>query len=113
MIEWGNTEGYPPATDEQSRDRLIWPDVIAATKMGDGGRYFAEVQTNNNDTAVKIYIYWYTPEDGGTPVLMIEMDDERQDEKDNDVYLRVRRNDGLLWEGTMEDQEYRRETDGA
>jgi hypothetical protein len=84
---------------------MVWPDVIAATVMGDGGRYFVEVSTNNNETPVKMYIYWHVPSEG-PPVLMIEVDD---DTESSDIYLRIRRNDGLVAQGTPDEMQYLRE----
>lgn len=95
------------------RERLIYPDVIASTTTGEGPkedrapiRYFAEFTTNNMDTVVRGYVYWYTPE-GEEPVLVIEIDDEDvPGGKDNmDIKIRVRRNDGLIYEGTQSSQE--------
>lgn len=92
------------------RDTLIYPDVIAATKPGDveeptTGHYFAEAVTNNHDTVVRTSIYWYTPP-GEDPVLVIEIDDEDTGGPDEmDIRIRVRRNDGLVYEGTRTDQE--------
>lgn len=93
--------------DSEDRDLLVWPDVIASTVMGDDTRYFVEASTNNNETLVKVYIYWYLPDDGsGKPVLMIEVDD---DPESSDVYLRFRRNDGLVAEGTPAEMQYMEE----
>lgn len=93
-----------------NRETLIYPDVLASTKPGDveiktSGHYFAEAVTNNMDTVVRMYVYWYTPEDGREPVLMIEIDDEDTGPDPMDIKIRVRRNDGLIYEGNCEDQE--------
>lgn len=90
-------------------EKLIYPDVLAKMVPGESGsdaRYFAELTTNNQDTVVRVYVYWYLPEEG-EPVLMIEIDDEDEPESpDNmDIRVRVRRNDGLVYEGTREEQE--------
>ena len=91
-------------------EKLIYPNVLSSTKSGPFGdapemRYFAEALTNNHDTVIRTTVYWHTPEDG-EPVLMIEVDDEDYDGPDPmDVRIRVRRNDGLLYEGTRADQE--------
>lgn len=96
------------------------------------GHYFAEAVTNNHDTVVRTAIYWYMPQEeegyltftqwsmknSGTladyqalfpdtgPVLMIEIDDEDQGGPDPmDINIRIRRNDGLIYEGTRADQE--------
>lgn len=93
--------------DTEDRDLLVWPDVVAATVMGDDTRYFVEASTNNNETPVKVYIYWHIPEDGdGPPVLMIEVDDDVETE---DIYLRIRRNDGLVAQGTPAEMQYMKE----
>lgn len=95
------------------RETLIYPNVLAATKPGDpeSPGTFAEAVTNNHDTVVRVFVYWYTPEDG-EPVLMIEVDDEdTPGGRDNmDIKLRVRRNDGLVYEGTRATQENKEET---
>jgi hypothetical protein len=91
---------------EEDRDRLVWPDVVAATEMGDEGRYFVTVKTNNNETLVKVYIYWHVPADG-PPALVVEVDDEPADS--SDIYLRIRRNDGLVAQGTPDEMQYLRE----
>jgi hypothetical protein len=96
----------------EERERLLYPDVIAATETGEGAlpsdpvRYAAKFTTNNMDTVVRGYVYWYTPE-GEEPVLMIEIDDEDlPGGADNmDIKIRVRRNDGLIYEGTQASQE--------
>jgi hypothetical protein len=95
------------------RERLIYPDVLASTKPGDievksTGHYFAEAVTNNHDTVIRTIIYWYIPEDGGEPVLVIEIDDEEATGWFNDfmdVRVRIRRNDGLIYEGNRAEQE--------
>jgi len=101
---------------ESERERLIYPDVIAATKVGDSQEgeqravmHFAEFTTNNMDTVVRGSAYWYIPEEG-EPVLVVEIDDEDvPGSADNmDIKIRVRRNDGLVYEGTREDQELQR-----
>jgi hypothetical protein len=93
-----------------NRETLIYPDVLASTKPGDAGAgRFAEAVTNNQDTVIRMYIYWYVPSDGGEPVLMIEMDDEDTGPEVMDIKIRVRRNDGLIYEGNQETQENREE----
>lgn len=93
---------------EEIRDRLVWPDVIAATIMGDDGRYFATVSTNNNDTVARVYVYWHTPDDDPShPVLMIEIDDDPVES--TDINVRIRRNDGLVAQGTPDEMQYLRE----
>ena len=87
------------ATDEQ-RARMLWPDVVASTKMGDDRRFIAEVQTNNNDAGMRIHVYWYLPDNGGKPSLIVEMDDEVLGGEGGEINVRVRRNDGLIFEGT-------------
>jgi hypothetical protein len=94
---------------QAERDRAIWPDVVASTKMGDDRRYFVEAQTNNNDAGMRIYIYWYTPEDGGQPYLVIEMDDEELGPEGGEINVRIRRNDGLVAEGTQQNMQYLKE----
>lgn len=97
------------------RDTMLYPHVIAATKMGDKESEFAmftEAVTNNQETVIRTYVYWYIPSDGGEPVLMIEIDDEEEDpdHKDNmDVMVRIRRNDGLIYEGNRASQENQEE----
>jgi hypothetical protein len=96
----------------EERERLLYPDVIVAQDAGEGPdgrppiRYTAKFTTNNMDTVVRGYVYWYTPE-GEEPVLMIEIDDEDlPGGADNmDIKIRVRRNDGLIYEGTQASQE--------
>jgi hypothetical protein len=90
----------------EERERLLYPDVVASTQMGDYNRYMVTATTNNMDTVVKVHIYWFLPE-GKDPVLMIEIDDEDLPEgEDNmDINIRVRRNDGLIYEGTQASQE--------
>ena len=92
------------------REKLLYPDVIAKTVPGDDGRYFAELTTNNQDTVVRVYAYWHTPEEG-EPALVIEIDDEDDPEGpvNMDSLVRVRRNDGLVYEGTRATTEYREE----
>jgi hypothetical protein len=99
-------------TNHNERERLIYPDVIASTISGDEGRHFVTAQTNNQDTAVKLHIYWYIPGDREEPVLMIDVDDEdTPDSPDNmDITIRMRRNDGLVYEGNRADQENNEES---
>jgi hypothetical protein len=96
-------------------ETLIYPDVLASTKSGPmddgwGGkekRHFAEAVTNNQDTVVRTIVYWHTPE-GEEPVLMIEIDDEEATGWSNDfmdITVRIRRNDGLIYEGNRATQE--------
>ena len=95
------------------RDLLVYPSVLGSTKPGDpmGPRSapaFVEIQTNNQDTVVRGYIYWHVPprdEDDRTPVLVIELDDEDSGPDTMDINIRVRRNDGLVYEGTRASQE--------
>lgn len=91
-------------------EKLIYPDVVAATQMGDGNRYFAVATTNNQDTIVKVVTYWHVPEEG-EPVLMIEIDDETDEGAPDpmDIRIRIRRNDGLIYEGTPSEQENKEE----
>jgi hypothetical protein len=86
-------------------EKLIYPDVVAATQMGDGNRYFAVATTNNQDTVVHVAVYWHVPEEG-EPVLMIEIDDETEPDAPDpmDIRVRIRRNDGLIFEGTPSEQ---------
>lgn len=85
------------------RDTMLYPNVLASTRMGDKETdfaVFAETVTNNQDTVVKTYIYWYIPEEGD-PVLVVEIDDEDTGGPDPmDITVRIRRNDGLIYEGT-------------
>lgn len=97
---------HPAAMGEEDRDRLVFPDVVSKTEMGDEGRYFVTASTNNNETLARVYIYWDVPTEG-PPVLMIEVDDEPADS--SDIYLRVRRNDGLVAQGTPDEMQYLRE----
>ena len=91
-----------------ARERLLYPDVLATTRDVEGGPYFAEAVTNNHDTVVRMAIYWYIPPedaDDHEPVLMIEIDDEFTSGPDPmDVRIRVRRNDGLIYEGNQAEQ---------
>lgn len=93
------------------REYLLFPDVLASTLPGDiemesTGQYFAQTVTNNQDTIVRTTVYWYLPEDG-EPVLMIEIDDEDKPGGLDimDVKVRIRRNDGLIYEGDRASQE--------
>jgi hypothetical protein len=92
------------------RDTLIYPSVLASTVPGDPqGRAneapaFVEFVTNNQDTVVRGYVYWYMPEEG-EPVLVVEIDDEDTGPDTMDITVRVRRNDGLVYEGTRKSQE--------
>lgn len=92
-------------------EKLIYPDVLAAVKPGDENTNFArwvEAVTNNQDTVIRTSVYWYVPPadaENREPVLMIEIDDEVDPDGDNmDIRVRVRRNDGLVYEGTREEQ---------
>lgn len=92
------------------RDTLVFPSVLASTKPGDPREApaFAEFQTNNQETIVRGYVYWYTPpkdEEDRTPVLVIEIDDEDVGPDIHDITVRIRRNDGLIYEGTRASQE--------
>lgn len=96
------------------RDTLIYPSVLASTVPGDPqGRAtaapaFVELVTNNQDTVVRGYVYWHIPPsdaDDRTPVLVIEIDDEDTGPDTMDINIRVRRNDGLVYEGTRASQE--------
>ena len=103
--------------ERDERERLLYPDVIVSQDAGEGlhgdkppVRYFAKFTTNNMDTVVRGYVYWYIPPDDADdhePVLVIEIDDEDlPGGKDNiDIKIRVRRNDGLIYEGTQRSQE--------
>lgn len=96
-------------TEPIDRDRTIWPDVLGGTKMGDGRQIFVEAQTNNNDAGMHIYIYWHIPPedaDNHEPVLVIEMDDEVLGDEGGDINVRIRRNDGLIFEGTKDSTTY-------
>lgn len=93
------------------REYQIYPDVIASTKIGDEdvestGTYFAEAVTNNQDTVVRVEVYWHGV-DKKDPVLMIEIDDEDKPGGLDimDVKIRIRRNDGLIYEGDRASQE--------
>lgn len=92
------------------RDTMLYPNVLASTRLGDKETdfaVFAETVTNNQDTVIKTYTYWHIP-DEGEPVLMIEIDDEETVgwSKDfMDVTVRIRRNDGLIYEGNRASQE--------
>ena len=105
---------------DSERERLLYPSVIGGTVTGDGGqdpdpaRLCATFTTNNQDTVLRGIVYWYIPEEG-EPVLIVEIDDEDlPDSPDNmDVKIRVRRNDGLVYEGTRATQEYRQEVPDA
>jgi hypothetical protein len=96
---------------ESERERLIYPDVVASTVMGDDRRYMVEAVTNNQDTTVRVYMYWYIPSDGGEPVLMIEIDDEDEPGglDPTDIRIRIRRNDGLVYEANREETKYIKE----
>ena len=107
------TSGKPMAWGTVDRETLIYPNVLASTKPGDpeSAGAFAEVVTNNQDTVVRTFIYWFIPEDGGEPVLMIEIDDEDTDGPDPmDIRVRIRRNDGLIYEANKEETTYLEET---
>lgn len=94
------------------RERQLYPHVIASTVAGDEATLFVEATTNNQDTVVKVYVYWYIPQKG-EPVLMIEVDDEDLPEgNDNmDIRIRLRRNDGLVYEANQEETKYLKEVD--
>lgn len=97
------------------REKFLYPNVIASTKAGDEPEFatFTEALTNNQETVIRTTVYWYIPGDGEEPVLMIEIDDEEDDpnHKDNmDVTVRIRRNDGLIYEGNRASQENIEET---
>jgi hypothetical protein len=87
-------------------DRLAYPHVVAATEVGDEGRMFVTASTNNHDTVVEVQIYWHFPADGGEPVLMVEVDEASDGEHPMDINLRIRRNDGLIFEGTRAETTY-------
>jgi hypothetical protein len=55
---------------------------------------------------VRTFVYWFIPEEG-EPVLMIEIDDESRwgTPEETDVKIRIRRNDGLMYEGHRADQD--------
>lgn len=96
-----------------NRNTLIYPSVLASTKLGDpvdgtDAPAFVEFVTNNQDTVIRGYVYWHRPDEENedrTPVLMIELDDEDEGPDTMDITIRVRRNDGLVYEGTRSDQE--------
>lgn len=90
--------------------RLAYPHVVAATEVGDEGRMFVTASTNNHDTIVEVQVYWYLPKDGGEPVLMVEVDEASDGPDPMDINLRIRRNDGLIFEGTRETTTYVEET---
>lgn len=99
----------PKTNSALDRDRLLWPDVVASTTMGDDRRYMVEAQTNNNDAGMRIYIYWHLPPEDAEdrqPVLMIELDDEELGDEGGEINVRIRRNDGLIFEGTQETTAY-------
>lgn len=98
------------------RDTLVYPSVLASTVPGDpldeaartDAPAYVEFQTNNQDTVIRGYVYWYVPSkdaEDRTPVLMIEIDDEDEGPDTMDITIRVRRNDGLVYEGTRASQE--------
>lgn len=96
------------------RDTMLYPNVLASTRMGDKESdfaMFAETVTNNQDTVIKTYVYWYIPPEDAEdhdPVLVIEIDDEETvgwSRDFMDVTVRVRRNDGLIYEGNRASQE--------
>ncbi len=93
--------------ETRERDRLIWPDVVASTTMGDDRRYMVTAKTNNNESTAEILIYWHIPPDGGRPVLMIEVDEDTDD--DSDIPLRIRRNEGLIFDATRDETTYLKE----
>lgn len=93
-------------------ETLIYPHVIGSTVNGPLGgrndtRFFAKTVTNNMDSVIRTSTYWYIPEDGSEPVLVIEIDDEvTAPAKDTmDITVRIRRNDGLVYEGNQASQE--------
>jgi hypothetical protein len=94
-------------------DRLAYPHVVAATEVGDGGRMFVTASTNNHDTIVEVLVYWHIPPEDAEdrePVLMIEVDEASDGKDPMDVNLRIRRNEGLIFEGTRETTTYLEET---
>jgi len=94
-------------------EKLMFPDVIASTEVDGTGRYFVTATTNNHDTVVEVSVYWYTPTDGGQPALMIEVDEASDGENPMDINLRIRRNEGLIFEGTRAETTYIEESDRA
>lgn len=102
MTTSGNTPFTAPPfiLNEDEQDRSVYPHVVATTEMGDDGKIFATAATNNNDTTVKVYVYWYTPEDG-PPSLVVEVDEDPP--LNRDINLVVRRNDGLIHEALSAD----------
>jgi len=96
-------------------EKQLYPNVLGSTVSGpvdtEGGgrenRFYTQAVTNNQDTVIRTSVYWYIPSDGGEPALIIEIDDEEDPNgPDNmDVRIRVRRNDGLVYEGTQADQD--------
>ena len=90
-------------------DRLAYPHVVAATEVGDGGRMFVTASTNNHDTVVEVQLYWYIPPEDAEdrePVLMIEVDEASDEPDPMDIKLRIRRNDGLIFDGTRAETTY-------
>lgn len=126
------------------QEKMIYPDVLASVKPGDkelGYARWVEAVTNNQETVVRVSVYWYIPPrdfcerhggpwgedetcsnctelDGSPkrqvtqPVLVVEIDDEvEMDMEGNlhpdnmDIRVRVRRNDGLIYDGTRTEQE--------
>ena len=100
------------AMTDLDKDRLVYPHVVAATEMGDGGRCYVAATTNNHDTVVEVLVYWHIPEEG-EPVLMIEVDEASDGENPMDINLRIRRNEGLIFEGTRAETTYIEESDRA
>lgn len=88
--------------------RPVYPHVVASTEMGDGGRTYVAATSNQRDTVVEVLVYWHIPEDG-EPVLMIEVDEASDDENPTDINLRIRRNEGLIFEGTRAETNYLKE----
>lgn len=90
------------------KNRPVYPHVVASTEMGDGGRTYVAATSNQRDTVVEVLVYWHIPEDG-EPVLMIEVDEASDDENPTDINLRIRRNEGLIFEGTRAETPYLKE----
>lgn len=90
-------------------NRPVYPHVVASTEMGDGGRTYVAATSNQRDTVVEVLVYWHIPEtegEPGDPVLMIEVDEASDDENPTDINLRIRRNEGLIFEGTRAETSY-------
>lgn len=92
------------------KNRPVYPHVVASTEMGDGGRCYVAATSNQGDTVVEVLVYWHIHEEG-EPVLMVEVDEASDDEDPTDIHLRIRRNEGLIFEGTRAETTYIEESD--